>query len=483
MEHELTGALDRYRDEIRSAVLYGLEQQTNPTNIASLLYRATKAADEDWRLIAQTEVARANALGRLDGCEKAGYGEVWIPPHAGSCRSCKRLIENRVFPVEQLRNAVSANYKQPQRLWVPALPQHPRCRHTAVPWVREIYETAQQEYVRMRDLGLDDETLDAMFDSSGQLRPQYEGDERLAALFAGKTVTDPFDYMLSEVVSKLRNTGITVSKGFFDPPHAGLDPLIWEDDELKPTVRQGILSFWTSVLGEGWVAWSKVYITGSATSYQWGTGWHHPWLGSHQQPTAPDVDTHLVIDYTQAREKRPMWSGMSPMELRKLIEAWASKAKTDVEVAPGLRLDAYVRMEQSEREFEHDVRATGQGVYDVTADKWLITPTHPEDGETFGERPLGGLGGHIAAEKPDWVTFAEQASTQLQSLLDAYQAQPSEATLQALQDYMDVLYADRKAAFLEGSGQDDRGNFVWQWLDNFGPLVDVKDLLHRTPGP
>lgn len=475
LTHELTGTLDRYADEIRSAVLYGVDDATNPTQVASRLYEATKAADTDWRLVAQTEMARANALGRLDGCRDMGFEEVWIPPHTGSCEACKALIENKIFLASTLKDAT--NYGRKRSDWVACLPLHPRCRHTAVPYVAELYHEAQQEHTHMRELGLDDETLSEMFDSSGQLRPQYEDDPRLEELFAGKTVGDPFEHMLSQAVEKVRSGG-HVSKGFFDPPQASLDPLVWEGDDLKPDVREAIVAFWTGVLGEGWEGFAKVFITGSATSYQWGTGWAHPWLGSHQLQTFPDVDSHLVLDYEKVRADRPMWAGMSPMELRKLLEAWAKKAKTDVEVAPGLRLDAYIRMEDSEAQFERDVSRTGQGVYDVLEDRWTVRPSKSPSGEYVRNgHMLAGIGGRLAFEHPEWVAYADNAGAELQALLTAYQADPVPETLQPLQDLMDTLYEDRTVGFLEGAGQEDRGNFVWAYLANFGPLMDVKELL------
>jgi hypothetical protein len=249
---------------------------------------------------------------------------------------------------------------------------------------------------------------------------------------------------------------------------------------LKPDVRTGIIDFWTGVLGDGWQDWAGVYITGSATSYQWGTGWNHPWLGSRQTQVFPDVDTHLVLDYDGVRKARPLWAGMSPMELRKLLEAWVSKAKDGVEIAPGMRLDAYIRTEWSKGEFEEDVRHTGQGVYDVVKGRWLILPTHPTAGEVYGKRILGGLGGRLAHEHPDWITDAELASSQLETLLNAYNENPSENSLEALQAFMDGLYEARTSGFLHGAGQEDRGNWTWAFLSNYGPLLDVKELLHRV---
>lgn len=482
LEHELAGTLDRYADEIRGAVLYGVEGETNPTNVASKLFAATQKADVDWRKVARTEMARANALGRLAGSIDMGYDEVWIPPHTGACAECKRLLENQIFLAQLLKENVAANYGKKAAQWVAALPLHPHCSHTALPYVAELYHEAQQEYSRMRELGLTDEVLGEMFDSSGQLRPQFAGDERLRDLlgktFSGTSTIKPDPYDLAPIVAKLRSRG-RVSKGFFDPPQASLDPLVWEsDNELKPDVRAAIVDFWTGVLGAGWESWAKVFITGSATSYQWGTGWAHPWLGSNQTQTFPDVDTHLVIDYDAVRQARELWAGMTPMELRKLLEAWAKKAKADVEVAPGLRLDAYIRLEETEEEFEHDAAKTGQGVWNVLADHWTIKPSRVPVGYSMQNgNLLAGTGGRLAWEHPEWVARAEEISVQLRELLDAYRAAPAPATLEPLQALMDTLYDDRTAGFLQGAGQNDRGNFTWAYLSNFGVLVEVKDLL------
>lgn len=478
-ENELAGAMARYADEIKSAILYGLHNEANPTQTAAWLHKATHDAQEDWRLIAQTETARANALGRYDGCERAGYDKVWIPPHAGSCEDCKRLIENRVFTIDELREAT--NYKRRKDEWVPALPLHPRCLHCALPWEPSIYEDAQREYEQMRSRGLDDAALDEMFDSSGQLRPQYVGDPRLAEIFAGKTVGEPYALLLGRIVEKHAKTSISVSKGFFDPPHRNLDPLIWDGEKLKPDARDAILSFWTGVLGEDWEKWAALYITGSATSYQWETGWSHPWLGPRQTPVAPDVDTHLVIDYQALRKQRPLWSGMTPMEIRKLLEAWVDKAKQDVEIMPGLRLDAFIRLETTRDEFETDVAQTRQGVYDVTGDSWLIRPTKAADAAHFGQQPLGGMGGFLAEDHPDWMSAAEDAGRELQRLLDAYRADPTPENLDALRQEMDTLYEARSAGFLGGEGQASQGNWTWVYLENFGTLVEVKNALRAAP--
>ena len=122
--HELNGALSRYVDEVKSAVLYGLRGGTNPTDIARQLYKATGDATVDWRRVARTEMVRANAAGRLDAVEAMGYGKVWAPRHAGCCDSCRRLLEGRVFSIDEVRD--KTNYSRKREDWIPCIPLLPR---------------------------------------------------------------------------------------------------------------------------------------------------------------------------------------------------------------------------------------------------------------------------------------------------------------------------------------------------------------------
>lgn len=179
--HEVDGALDRYLDEIRNAILYGLRGTVNPTQVASWLYKATRDAEVNWRTIARTEMVRANSEGRLDACEAMGYEQVWFPPHTGACKACKRLIENKVFPISQIRGAT--NFGRQPRDWIACCPLHPHCRHVPLPHVADVYDEAQRQYRALEDNGLDDQTLDEMFDSSGHLKAKYRNDPRLAAYF------------------------------------------------------------------------------------------------------------------------------------------------------------------------------------------------------------------------------------------------------------------------------------------------------------
>jgi hypothetical protein len=116
---------------------------------------------------------------RLDEVEAQGYDRVWVPPHLGACPRCKALIENRVLPISDLRTATNDGRNEDK--WVPAVPLHPGCRHSVEPYSKEAYEFAQADLRALTDSGLTDAVVDDMFDSSGQLKPEYQNDPRLRA--------------------------------------------------------------------------------------------------------------------------------------------------------------------------------------------------------------------------------------------------------------------------------------------------------------
>lgn len=167
--HELNDSLNAYTGQVKDALLYGLRHGHNPTEIARNLYKATRDASVDWRRIARTEMVRANAIGRMEASRAMGYSEVWVPPHVGACEDCKRLLEGKVFAIDELLGAT--NYGRPRQDWVAALPLHPNCRHGALAYEPSVVDAAHAMYERMGTAGLTDRaTIDEMFDSSGQLK-------------------------------------------------------------------------------------------------------------------------------------------------------------------------------------------------------------------------------------------------------------------------------------------------------------------------
>jgi hypothetical protein len=84
-------------------------------------------------LIAQTESMRMMNLGTLSAMEADGETLSYVMPHSGSCADCQRLLDGRVFAIAVLKNNLFENFGKKKDQWVASLPQHPRCRHSALP--------------------------------------------------------------------------------------------------------------------------------------------------------------------------------------------------------------------------------------------------------------------------------------------------------------------------------------------------------------
>jgi hypothetical protein len=461
--HELDTALTEYTNRIKDTLLYGLQSVVDPLQVAAWLYKATGKAEINWRTIARTEMVRANAAGRLAVCREQGYDMVWAPPHVGACKSCRRLIENKVFRISDVEGVT--NFGRDQRDWVACIPIHPHCRHCWLPYIPEVYDELQRQYQAFEDAGLNDKVLNEMFEESGQLKPEYKDDPRLAAF----KVADPFAHAMAHVIEKVRSDA-TVSKGFFDNPQAGLDPLLWDGRKLKPEIRSHVVAWWRETLGDDAPLWSRVYLMGGATSPQW---------DSYRQPEPdPDVDLQIIVDYPRLREKHEEWKVLSDPELHGVLVTRIKTALVGVEVAPGVRLDAFIRPETTYAEFEADARTTGQAVYDVTRHRWLVRPDFSVPVERFGVPIMEGIGAQVAIDHPDWVREAEDLCAVLTRLLDEYGETGNAEVLEALQRFYTRAHDARHEGFEGGGGNTSQGNFIWQYLVNYGPLMRVKYLLN-----
>lgn len=477
--HELDGALERYIDEVKSALLYGMRGVMNPTQMASAMYHATQDAQVNWRMVARTEAIRANAEGRLAACVQQGYDQVWAPPHMGACRKCKRILENKPFRIEDVRGV--SNFGKPQSAWVACIPLHPNCRHAWVPYIPEVFEETMRQVALQEEMGLTEERLDEMFDDSGQLKPEYQD----AVDWSAFKTLDPYEHALATAIEKVnggrsaisvvKQLGADVTKGYFDNGQSELDPLLWtSNDQLRPEVREKVQSWALRALGSDSPSWARLYLTGGATSRQW----------AGRTPEAdPDLDVQLVIDYDALRAARPSWRTLTAPEMHAALVTTVKATLAGVEAAPGVSLDGFIRAEATVDSFVADMRLTGQALYDVDHDGWIIPPADAVTAEDYGTPIMEGIGGAVALQHPEWVDEAQQVIWHLGSMLAGYDAAQDSDTaaqsLDALRQAYTLLHDARKASFEPGGGGErGRGNFVWQYVWNYGPLQRLKRLVH-----
>jgi hypothetical protein len=300
--HELDTSLETYVSRIKDALLYGLHGVVNPVQVAAWLQKATHDAGINWRTIARTEMVRANAAGRLAVCREQGYDRVYAPPHVGACKKCKRLLENKVFRIDEVEGITNFG-RDPTRLGR----LYPCSTRTAaiawLPYIPEVYdELVSGSTNAFQEAGLtDDKVLDEMFDSGGgQLKPEFTDDPRLAAFKVG----EPFAHAMAHVITKVREDFSPVrphpdealaqrgghgngrtranarragdccrsgQKGFFDNPQARSRPAAVGAPQAPAAPR----SARTSSAGGArrsattLALWSHVYLMGGATSPQW----------------------------------------------------------------------------------------------------------------------------------------------------------------------------------------------------------------------
>ncbi len=469
---ELEGALGEYIDALKTALMHGLREGVSPLQVASWMHKATQDGEVHWRMIARTEMARANAEGRLAACVKLGSDRVWVPPHAGSCPSCKRLLENRVFNIADVRGAT--NYKRPVKEWVACIPLHPNCRHIFLPYDEAVYQEAQRQYRAVRER-FTDRDLDEMFTEGGDLKPEYQA--RADELFEAQAdkVWDPYAHALADAIEKVKADRLDVRKGFFDNQQAGLDPLLWDADRLRHPVREKIERWWKLALGRDAPIWSKLFLTGGEASFQW---------ASTKHPEGdPDLDVQIVVDYDALRRERPDLRQMTMPEIHAALVTLVRVALAEhgVELAPGLTLDAFIRPESNEEDLIADVRRVHQPLYAIHGG-WIIRPEEarePEASVVADGQILEGPGGETALEHGVWLAEGREVVANLRAALSAYEANPDADTLADLTRLFRILHAGRAESFAVGT-ETDRGNFLWQYAVNFGPLLQIKHLLERT---
>lgn len=581
--HELDASVDRYLDQIKSALLYGLQGAHNPVDVASMLYNATQDSTVNWRMIARTEVARASAAGRLEACAQMGYTRVWCPPHVGSCKKCRQLLEGKDFDIDKVRHAT--NYGRKAANWMPCIPLHPHCRHVWLPYEPEVVDEARRQHAAMREAGWTDRKIDDLFDESGQLKPEHAGTDLSA--FKGH---DPYTHALGVAVEKasasqplvIKGAGVRrmvllddlrtdlyqrqpdptkiatfrdlyergkppekppivsyredgthwlldgqhrvegakaagwvaldcdiredltwedesricreamgenpmggnsvangdkkppVAKGYFDPEQADLDPLLWQDGKLRRDVRNRIIGWASTTLGQDWPRWAAIYVTGGAASLAWEGIKHPEW--------DPDVDLQLVIDWPQFREHRRDWAVLSSPDLHAALVTLVKAATAGVQIVPGVDLDAFVRPEQTPATFEQAVRTTGQPVWDVRSQDWLVPPGHQPEGELYGSPWLEGIGARVAIDHPEWLAAARAIVTELQATLDHYHADQAPSAFRTLRDAYTAVHDARALSFRPGGGgEHGKGNFIWQYAWNYGPLHQIKLTVHPEP--
>lgn len=253
---------------------------------------------------------------------------------------------------------------------------------------------------------------------------------------------------------------------YFSPVEETLDPKLFEGTHLKRWVRSGIMQVLFDFLRETYRhpdLWTRVWLAGSAVSYQWSAA---------REPG--DLDVLIGVDYVQFRKANPEFMQMSDLEITKTLnEELRTYLQPDTENWNGFEVTFYVNPGAT------DITAINPyAAYDVTYDEWTVTP--PKEGVT--ERPSW----ESAAQRDlsmtsDIVMRYSKAMTDMKAAPNDAARRDAEARIQAALMQGSALYEDihegRKQSFRAG-GEGYLGfhNYRWQAGKKYGSVPALRKM-------
>ncbi|MEI8036236.1 MAG: NUDIX hydrolase, partial [Betaproteobacteria bacterium] len=194
----------------------------------------------------------------------------------------------------------------------------------------------------------------------------------------------------------------------FAPTIGSLDPRLFEDDKIRPEVRNFVMDrlagLWDGKY-DNWREWSRVYLAGSSISEWWAdvNAIRDPEIGLTQgYHLNDDLDTLIGVEYGGLVEANPQFAGMSPKkvsahmnaELRKFCNMEGVYLEIPVERVPEWEWSAQpvagkVRVGPWGATWyvnpnSYDIRAIKPyAAYDLTRDEWAVRPVQEPTGHQF----------------------------------------------------------------------------------------------------
>jgi predicted nucleotidyltransferase len=165
-------------------------------------------------------------------------------------------------------------------------------------------------------------------------------------IFAIQEITQMY-----EDVMKNLDTDLKVSKDVFDSfmIHDTLNPSIWENDTMKPEVKQELIKiakdFFKGLKLSPSIKMKDILMVGSMANYNWSD--------------FSDIDLHIVVDFSEFKEDEDF--------IKKYFDAeknlWNNKHNIKIF---GYDVELYVQ--------ELKEKVDSSAVYSVPNDKWIVKP-------------------------------------------------------------------------------------------------------------
>lgn len=262
---------------------------------------------------------------------------------------------------------------------------------------------------------------------------------------------------------------VKLSRGdssYFSKPQLGLDPRLFRNNKLIPSVRDAIAGTLFGYLYKhytGSESWAHAWLAGSGVSHQW---------AAERQPA--DLDCLIGIDYEQFRMSNEKHRGLTDKEITSMLneqlrtELWPSTK----DFLGAFELTFYVNVQSDIKKIKP------YAAYSVTEDNWIVEPSI-----------------QTAEHRPEWDTkitrdqqMAREIVNRYTQALNKFQAAQNDAArvnaktqlLLAISQgkaLFDDIHQGRKAAFSEyGEGYSDFNNYRWQANKDAGVIPALKKL-------
>jgi hypothetical protein len=269
---------------------------------------------------------------------------------------------------------------------------------------------------------------------------------------------------LDRFVGPVQLQGSTTS--YFSAPEEELDPDLFTNTTLKSWVRNGLLEKLMSFLNAGYRhpdTWTRVWIAGSAVSYQW---------SADRDPA--DLDVLIGVDYISFRKAHPEYMGLSDLEISKMLnEDFRNNLQPETENWNGFEVTFYVNPGAT------DIRTINPyAAYDLTHNEWTVFPNKQG-------APISRVGENLAkidsTKAQEIVSRYSQALTDLQNASNDPARRNAEfrlqtALMQGAMLFEDIHHSRRYAFNQNGYGYADFYNYRWQAGKRSGTVPALRQL-------
>lgn len=260
---------------------------------------------------------------------------------------------------------------------------------------------------------------------------------------------------------------------YFTAPVSGLDPRLFRDGKLIPSVRASILRILFEHLRQHFYnpeAYAHVWLAGSGVSYQWTAA---------RKPA--DLDCLIGINYLAFRQSNPTYKGLSDKEIADSFnETFRDELhKTTSNFLDSFELTFYVNVKS-------DIRSIKPyAAYSLTNDDWTVQPELRKMPTNKSWDLKVSKDTSLALEILS--RYSKALSDIGAATTDTARRNAENALNQAVQQgtaLFEDIHSGRKSAFSpSGQGYADIANYRWQAGKQAGTvqaLKKLKDIANKT---